>query len=324
MLIVCPNCATSYDVEVASLRPNGRRVRCVRCRTIWQAEMSHADKLLAAADALAPVRRTVEAVAEAVAVRPEIPVSAERFDAASDVDLDGFGAPEGDDSAAAVASAGEAALTDFPEIDSPPTAPEDLDAGGVENGNDAMEYGAADTESGSIAADPPAEIEGGAGRRALGRIKPGSWGWSLSPAQWGILALIILDAIVIGWRADFVRFMPQTASFYAAIGMPVNLRGLAFTGIATTTEQHEGVPILVVEGSIVNESRKLADMPHLRFAVRNAAHQEVYSWTAAPPRATLASGEAVSFHTRLASPPPDARDVLVRFLNRYDIMNGAR
>jgi hypothetical protein len=42
-----------------------------------------------------------------------------------------------------------------------------------------------------------------------------------------------------------------------------------------------------------------------------------------PPRNMLPSGEAVSFHTRLASPPPDARDVLVRFLNRYDIMNGA-
>jgi hypothetical protein len=104
----------------------------------------------------------------------------------------------------------------------------------------------------------------------------------------------------------------------------VNLRGLAFTGITTTTEQHEGVPILVVEGTIVNESRKLTDMPHLRFAVRNAAHQEVYSWTATPPRTMLASGEAVSFHTRLASPPPDARDVLIRFVNRYDIMNGAR
>ena len=84
------------------------------------------------------------------------------------------------------------------------------------------------------------------------------------------------------------------------------------------------MPILVVEGNIVNESRKLADMPHLRFAVRNAAQQEIYSWTAVPPRAMLCPGEAVSFHTRLASPPPDAHDVLVRFLNRYDIMNGAR
>ena len=32
------------------------------------------------------------------------------------------------------------------------------------------------------------------------------------------------------------------------MGLPVNLRGLAFDGIATTTEQHEGVPILAGRG----------------------------------------------------------------------------
>jgi predicted Zn finger-like uncharacterized protein len=326
MLIVCPNCATSYDVDMASLRPNGRRVRCVRCRTIWQAELSHADKLVAAADALGPVRRTVETAAAAAGGPPEIPVSAERFEAAGDVAPDGFELPEDDDSSGVSASADEAARNDFPEIESPPTAPDDLDGSGVPDGPDAMEYDAADADpmpAETEAAEPPADFKSSAAR-ALERFKPVGWGWSLSLQQWGILALIILDAIVIGWRADFVRFMPQTASFYAAIGLPVNLRGLAFTAVTTTTEQHENVPILVVEGTIVNESRKLTDMPHLRFAIRNAAHQEVYSWTATPPRTMLASGEAVSFHTRLASPPPDARDVLVRFLNRYDVMNGAR
>jgi hypothetical protein len=106
--------------------------------------------------------------------------------------------------------------------------------------------------------------------------------------------------------------------------LPVNLRGLNFDTLTTSTEQHENVPILVVEGSIVNDTRKMADMPHLRFAVRNAARQEIYSWTSVPPRNTLPPGEAVAFRTRLASPPPDAHDVLVRFLNRYDIMNGSR
>jgi predicted Zn finger-like uncharacterized protein len=345
MLIVCPNCATSYDVEVASLRPNGRRVRCVRCRTIWQAELSHADKLVAAADALGPVRRTVEAAAAAARGRPAIPPS-ERFEAGRDVAPGGFGLSEDDDSPGFSASADEAARNDFPEIESPPTAPEDFDAGGVPNGLhadmhadmdanmgadlgadlDATEYAAADVRPMPAeidAAKPPADFKSSAAR-VLERIKPMGLGWSLSLQQWGILALIILDAIVIGWRTDFVRFMPQTASFYAAIGLPVNLRGLAFTGVTTTTEQHEGVPILVVEGTIVNETRKLTDMPHLRFAIRNAAHQEVYSWIATPPRSMLASGEAVPFHTRLASPPPDAHDVLVRFLNRYDVMNGAR
>ena len=35
MLIVCPNCATSYMIEPASLGPTGRTVRCARCKTIW-------------------------------------------------------------------------------------------------------------------------------------------------------------------------------------------------------------------------------------------------------------------------------------------------
>ena len=35
MLIVCPNCTTSYEVEGASLGPAGRSVRCKRCTHIW-------------------------------------------------------------------------------------------------------------------------------------------------------------------------------------------------------------------------------------------------------------------------------------------------
>jgi hypothetical protein len=38
----------------------------------------------------------------------------------------------------------------------------------------------------------------------------------------------------------------------------------------------------------------------------------------------LPPGETVSFHTRLASPPPEARDVLVRFANRRDMIGAAR
>src|SRR5262245_40043410 len=35
MLIACPNCATSYQVEPSSLGNAGRSVRCVRCRHAW-------------------------------------------------------------------------------------------------------------------------------------------------------------------------------------------------------------------------------------------------------------------------------------------------
>ena len=62
MLIACPNCGTSYGVEMATLRPPRgwtRQVRCHRCRCVWQAELSYADKLVVAANAVAPVRRAM-------------------------------------------------------------------------------------------------------------------------------------------------------------------------------------------------------------------------------------------------------------------------
>jgi hypothetical protein len=137
-----------------------------------------------------------------------------------------------------------------------------------------------------------------------------------------ILALVAINTGLVAWRADVVRFLPQTASLYAAIGLPVNLRGLVFEDIVTRRETQDGVQMLVVEGMIRSNSRRLADVPRLRFAVRNAAGQEIYSWTALPARNMLAAGGTMPFRSRLASPPPEAHEVLVRFFNRRDLSAG--
>ena len=313
MLIVCPTCATSYDVELASLQPNGRQVRCVRCRTIWRAAPRHADKLLAAAAAIAPEpqvdRAPAGAFAEEPALQPADELAADGGTLAAAAELPG----------AEPHTIETAVATDEPdaaiEIEAPSIAPVDLDDGRppIE-----VEHTAeADTE-------PLEDIETYAARHQKRGFRRPSLHWPLSNLQSGILALIITNAILVGWRNDVVRILPQTASFYSMLGLSVNLRGLAFDSIATTTEQHEGVPILVVEGSVVNNTRKIVDVPRLKFVVRNSANEEVYSWTAVPPRATLPPGETVSFRSRLASPPTDGRDVLVRFVTRHDIIAGTR
>jgi predicted Zn finger-like uncharacterized protein len=324
MLIVCPNCATSYDVDVATLRPAGRQVRCVRCRSIWQAELSHADKLIAAAEELAPVRRAVEAVAEAVAGAPPPEPVAEPSETRASVETERSAddpppdAPIDDSHSDAAPGPDVAAATDTSvEVDSPPIAPADHDTSETPITVEPDQIEAA-------SAPPFEDIETIAARRYTKRGKRKGLHWPLSHLQSAMLVLIIVDAIVVGWRADFVRAMPQTASFYAWIGVPVNLRGLDFDSLATSTEQHDGVPILVVAGNIVNDTGKTADVPHIRLAVRNAAQQELYSWTAVPSRMMLPPGEAVAFRSRLASPPPDAHDVLVRFVNRNDILTGNR
>src|SRR2546423_604536 len=48
MQIVCPNCATGYDVQAAALGAEGRSVRCTRCRTVWHAMPAPEPELVAA------------------------------------------------------------------------------------------------------------------------------------------------------------------------------------------------------------------------------------------------------------------------------------
>jgi predicted Zn finger-like uncharacterized protein len=318
MLIVCPSCATSYDVELTSLSPNGRQVRCARCRTIWRAEPSHSDKLLLAAAALAPGGDDGADVAEEITSRSAdelASVDAGSFPSAAASLEDPSFAPDFSERDSAAADVSEA--EDYSaEVDAPPIVPVDLDEGRSDLEDD-----------GDHAAEPAHEaedIESVAARRQRRRGKGPSLRWPLSLLQTGIVALALVDVILLGWRSDVVRAMPQTASFYSLLRLPVNPRNLTFNDVTTSMEQHEGVPILVVEGNIFNAARKPEDVPRLKFIVRNAARQEIYSWTSVPSRASLAPGEAVGFRTRLASPPPDARDLVLRFVNRRDMVAGNR
>ena len=54
MLIDCPSCRASYHITKATLEPNGRRVACPRCETIWFAKPSKPEIAEEAAVAFAP------------------------------------------------------------------------------------------------------------------------------------------------------------------------------------------------------------------------------------------------------------------------------
>ena len=171
------------------------------------------------------------------------------------------------------------------------------------------------------AAAMPEDIETAALRRSR---RQAARKRSRGAARWttAILALIAINTGLVAWRADIVRFLPQTASLYGAVGLQVNLRGVVFADIVTRKEQQDGVQMLVVEGVIKSTSRRNAEVPRLRFAVRNIAGQEIYSWTALPARNVIAPGATMPFRSRLASPPPEAHAVLVRFFNRRDLVAG--
>jgi len=117
----------------------------------------------------------------------------------------------------------------------------------------------------------------------------------------------------VGARDKLVRWAPATAPAYAAIGLPVNLRGIALDGVGASIVETAGRRVLTVEGSMVNLRGQKLEIPEMRIALRDADAREIYVWTARPPKAALDPREATSFRLRLASPPAAAHDVLVRF-----------
>ena len=53
--------------------------------------------------------------------------------------------------------------------------------------------------------------------------------------------------------------------------------------------------------------------------MRDAGGTQVYAWNAVLEPSVVNPGEKVPFKSRLASPPPNAYDLVVRFFNKRDI-----
>ena len=119
-------------------------------------------------------------------------------------------------------------------------------------------------------------------------------------------------------RPQIVRAAPGTAALYARIGLSVNLRGLDLKRVRSTLETSATEPVLVVEGEVVNVGRGEASVPPLELAVRSAEGQALYTWTSEVSRKTLGPGETSPFRARLAAPPAEGRQVLVRFASGFE------
>jgi predicted Zn finger-like uncharacterized protein len=297
MLIVCPTCATSYTIEPASLGPEGRTVRCTRCKASWFAGAPAEPVADFVADVIA------EAEARESPAAPGPPPTADDFGPEPTLPASHLnGIPDAADHVQIQEPVQEPIQESIqepvlPTQEAPPIVPP------------LTEQPVADA-----AQDDAASFSA---RRARMHVRRKQ---RQRTSKWAVVILLLLGvhaALYVG-RYQVVRFFPQTDSLYRRLGLDVNLRHLAFKDVKITREERDGVPVLAIEGTILSQSNNPVEVPRLRFAVRNATGQEIYAWTAKPARGILEPGDALPFHSRLASPPADASDVLVRFANAND------
>jgi Protein of unknown function (DUF3426) len=157
---------------------------------------------------------------------------------------------------------------------------------------------------------PMRELDAGLQGRAL-RQKTGA---AKKIAGASAMLLILCSAMgVIAARAWVVKAMPDTAQVFAAIGLPVNLRGLALDSVRTNVFDSGDRKVLMVEGTVSNLRELSVEAPNMRIALRGRDKRELYVWTAPAPKAQLGPNEQVTFRSRLAAPPDDVSDVVVKF-----------
>ncbi|HEU5019141.1 MAG TPA: MJ0042-type zinc finger domain-containing protein [Pseudolabrys sp.] len=282
MLIVCPSCATSYQIEPPSLGAAGRMVRCARCKATWFAGNAEPE-LQNEAQVAALIDSAIAGAGAATSPTRNEPALSYESETPHATAVAGFIRDDNEPRPAEI----DDAPSLVPPIEHAPS-PDSADA------------------------DPDSEdVESFAARRQRLQSRRKK---ARRSSRWTaiILLLVVFNLAVVGARETVVGYLPQTASLFAAIGLPVNLRQLTFEKVLIKRDEDGGAG-LTITGTVASIADRPVKMPRLRFAVRNAGGQETYTWTEAPAKAVLTPGERLDFHTRLAVPPEDAKDVLVRF-----------
>jgi predicted Zn finger-like uncharacterized protein len=294
MHIICPHCTTSYAINPATLGSAGRTVRCSRCKETWLARPEDAIEM---ADAMPA---TMSNPAQSAPPAENDPASEWEALARDD---------EGQDT---------------PVVDSP-----SISAGWPAEGEGSQPGGDTDWPSAARQdADDHAEVPITTHGQRLARLfrLPSPPRIPFMPSVGLPTACAAMGALILAlmiWRSDVVRLMPQTATFYKMVGLEVNLRGLAFKDIKVGNETVDGKPVLVIEGMIVAQTKNPVELPRLRFSVRDAQGTEIYAWNAVLEQPVLKPGERAYFKSRLASPPPEGRNIDVRFFNKRDLAGQA-
>ena len=135
-------------------------------------------------------------------------------------------------------------------------------------------------------------------------------------AGWAALFLFVgaFAWAAIALRHDIATVWPQSAPFYAAINLPVNIRGLALTDIAHDRVVENGENVLRISGRVSNVSDGELPVPGIGISLRDNDGREVYAWTINSGIGVLAPGQSRPFLTRLPNPPPEMQNIDVDFV----------
>jgi predicted Zn finger-like uncharacterized protein len=134
---------------------------------------------------------------------------------------------------------------------------------------------------------------------------------------WVVLAAIVIAiGIGIAERDTVMARFPETRPLYGAVGFatPPLGAGLAITDETCSRTVQEGMPVLICEGRLRNNTKFDQRVPGLRGALLDAGGRELQAWTFAVSAATLGPSQSIPFRTEVRQPASAATEWRVTFV----------
>lgn len=141
----------------------------------------------------------------------------------------------------------------------------------------------------------------------------------------GLLLVLLILIGIAGFayfeRTTVMRYLPQTAPYYAQAGLigAPGSSGLKLQDVSYRVETIEGETRLVVTGAVVNAGQEYRLLPLLQAELLNAAEETTLIWTFDTFAEGLAPGATTLFETTYRDPPRTGEDEYV-FVTFADTM----
>jgi predicted Zn finger-like uncharacterized protein len=333
MRIRCPNCSSTHEVPASALEGKSRKVRCASCRTVFEAVPETDSPALSTPLAPPPAIILPEhedaLIGENNAEMLEAPGITTRIEpepASAIADPDMNSAMGQDDLDALFADAPATVPDPAPAPSGALNAPLGQAPSPLEAGQDAAMIAAAAAAAKAMEAAGAEPGEAPRPRRPNPYARPPrKAGFRLAPAL-GLIAATGIGTLVglTVFRHEAVRMAPGLASYFELMGLEVNSTGLDIRAVRSRIVMEDQREMLEIAGEIVNISGQRRPVPVIRLSLHNAEGRQLYVWTGTADTAELGGGDKTTFRRRLASPPKDAVQVMVRFVARDDIVAAIR
>lgn len=129
-----------------------------------------------------------------------------------------------------------------------------------------------------------------------------------------VAAFVVILAGLILFRGEVVKRWPESASTYAAVGMPVNRFGLDFLDTEAERFFDGTTPILEVRGAVQNTAGRTVQAPQVRVILLDDQGARVAEAFAPISPANIPADATAIFAARIENPPFESFELELDFV----------